>query len=191
MQRLIWSWIYRIAGEVEMRKLCNRFNDWLLLLGFQMAVLVYKHVSRVCDCDPVVCSPPDTSVHGIFCTRILGGLPFPSPRDLAKQGIEPVSLALTGKFFSTEPPGKPYVRGLVTMNISSVWAGSCGMFLEQPLPQTLCLSSSLDYEGNSIWCRFPELLFTCEHPLHPKWKMLVQFRQFSRSSVRVRLFVTP
>ena len=119
------------------------------------------------------------------------GLPFPPPRDFAKQGIEPVSLALTGKFFSTEPPGKPYSRGLVTMNISSVWAGSCGMFLEQPLSQTLCLSSFLDYVDNSIWCRFPELLFTCEHPLHPKWKMLVQFRQFSRTPVRVRLFVTP
>ena len=33
------------------------------------------------------------------------GLPFPSPGDLP--GIEPVSPALAGRFFITEPPGKP------------------------------------------------------------------------------------
>ena len=35
------------------------------------------------------------------------GLPFPSPGDLPNPGIEPVSPMLAGRFFSTEPPGKP------------------------------------------------------------------------------------
>ena len=35
------------------------------------------------------------------------GLPCPSPGDLPKPGIEPKSPALTGRFFITEPPGKP------------------------------------------------------------------------------------
>ena len=38
------------------------------------------------------------------------GLPFPPPGDLPNPGIEPVSLAsaaLAGRFFTTEPPGKP------------------------------------------------------------------------------------
>ena len=35
-------------------------------------------------------------------------MPFPSPGDLPGLGIEPVSPALTGGFFTTEPPGKPY-----------------------------------------------------------------------------------
>ena len=35
------------------------------------------------------------------------GLQFPSPRDLPDPGIEPVSPALAGGFFTTEPPGKP------------------------------------------------------------------------------------
>ena len=38
------------------------------------------------------------------------GLPFPSPGDLYKPGIEPVSLAspaLAGRFFTAELPGKP------------------------------------------------------------------------------------
>ena len=34
-------------------------------------------------------------------------LPFPSPGDLSNLGIKPMSLALTGRFFTTEPPGKP------------------------------------------------------------------------------------
>ena len=38
------------------------------------------------------------------------GLPFPSPGDLPNPGIEPVSPALAGGFFTTEPPEKPMVR---------------------------------------------------------------------------------
>ena len=34
-------------------------------------------------------------------------LPFPPPADLPNPGIGPVSLALAGGFFTTEPPGKP------------------------------------------------------------------------------------
>ena len=34
-------------------------------------------------------------------------LPFPSPGDLPNPGIKPISPALAGKFFTTEPPGKP------------------------------------------------------------------------------------
>ena len=36
------------------------------------------------------------------------GLPFPSPGDLPDSGIEPVSLASAGIFFTAEPPGKPF-----------------------------------------------------------------------------------
>ena len=34
------------------------------------------------------------------------GLPFSSPGDLSDPGIEPVSTALAGVFFTTEPPEK-------------------------------------------------------------------------------------
>ena len=37
-------------------------------------------------------------------------VPFPSPGDFPNPGIEPVSSALAGGFFTTEPPGKPTVR---------------------------------------------------------------------------------
>ena len=38
----------------------------------------------------------------------LSRLPFPSPGDLPHPGIKPVSLALVGKFFTSEPPGKAH-----------------------------------------------------------------------------------
>ena len=44
------------------------------------------------------------------------GLPFPSLGDLPNTGIPPVSPALAGKFFTTEPPGKP-VQSLATKKI--------------------------------------------------------------------------
>ena len=35
------------------------------------------------------------------------GLPFPSRGDFPDPGVEPVSPAMAGGFFTTEPPGKP------------------------------------------------------------------------------------
>jgi len=37
------------------------------------------------------------------------GLSFPSPGDLPDPRIEPPSPALAGRFFTTGPPGKPFV----------------------------------------------------------------------------------
>ena len=57
-----------------------------LFLKFYSVVLVssmcVKLLSRVRLCNPVDCSPPGSSVHGILQARYWSGLPFPSPRDL-------------------------------------------------------------------------------------------------------------
>ena len=60
-------------------------------------------------CDPMDCSPPGSTVHGILQARILEWVAFPSPGDLPNPGIEPVSpvsTASVGRFFTTVPPGK-------------------------------------------------------------------------------------
>ena len=44
------------------------------------------------SCDPMDCSPPDSSVHGILQVEYWSGLPCPPPGDLLDPGIEPVSL---------------------------------------------------------------------------------------------------
>ena len=57
-------------------------------------------------CDPVDCSLPGSSVHGISQARNTGaGLSFPSPGNLPNPGIELTSLespALVGRFFTWE-----------------------------------------------------------------------------------------
>ena len=55
-------------------------------------------------CDPIDCSPPDSSVHGFSRQEYWSGLPCPPPGDLPSPGIKLVSLmspALAGGFFAT------------------------------------------------------------------------------------------
>ena len=53
------------------------------------------------------CSLPGSSVHGISQAKYWSRLPFLTPGDLPDPGMEPTSPALVGRFFTTEPPGKP------------------------------------------------------------------------------------
>ena len=61
-------------------------------------------------CDPVDCSPPSSSVHGIVQARILEWVTMTScrvpyqPRD---QNSISCSSYIAGGFFTIEPPGKP------------------------------------------------------------------------------------
>ena len=55
------------------------------------------------------CSPPCSSVHGIFPVRILECVTISFSGDPPNPGIKPVSPALACKFFSTEPPGKSII----------------------------------------------------------------------------------
>ena len=51
------------------------------------------------------CSPPGSSVQGIFQARILEWVAISFSRGLPHPGIEPTS-ALGDRFFTTERPGK-------------------------------------------------------------------------------------
>ena len=62
--------------------------------------------------DPVDCSPPGSSVHGMSQARILEWIAISYSRDLPDPWIEPLSSAfpaLAGGFSTTEPPGKPVI----------------------------------------------------------------------------------
>ena len=61
-------------------------------------------------CNPMGCSPPDFSVHGMRFSgqEYWNGFPFTSPEDLPYPMIEPTSPTLAEGFFTTAPPGKPY-----------------------------------------------------------------------------------
>ena len=57
-------------------------------------------------CDPRDCSPPGSTVHGIFLARILDWVAMPSSRGSSPPRIKPVSCT-AGGLFTPEPPGKP------------------------------------------------------------------------------------
>ena len=62
-------------------------------------------------CNPVDCSPLGFSVRGIFQSRLLEWVPIPSSRGFScpREPVSPVSPALAGGLFTTEPPGKPHI----------------------------------------------------------------------------------
>ena len=58
------------------------------------------------------------------------GLPIPPPGQLPNPGIEPaspVSLALAGRFFTSEPPGKPWHVGSTSLTRDQTWAPALGV----------------------------------------------------------------
>ena len=57
-------------------------------------------------CNPMDCSPPGCSVHGILQTRILECVVFFSPGDLPDPGIKPWSPTLQADSLPSEPQGK-------------------------------------------------------------------------------------
>ena len=66
-------------------------------------------------CDPMDCSPPGSSVHGILQARALSELPSPPPRDLPDSEIKPAfpeSPALQADSLPVEPLRKPLVSGI-------------------------------------------------------------------------------
>ena len=73
------------------------------------------HVCSQCLtlCDPLDCSPPGTSVHGVLQARILEWAALPSFRGSSRPRDRTPSPALAGGFFTTEPPGKPQLDHII------------------------------------------------------------------------------
>ena len=57
-------------------------------------------------CDPMDCSPPGFSVHGVLQARVLEWMPYPFPGDLPNPGIKLGSPTLQADSLLSEPPGK-------------------------------------------------------------------------------------
>ena len=85
-------------------------------------------------CDPMDCSRPGFSVHGILQARVLE-LPFPSPGDLPDPGIEPGSSALHADSLPPEPPSGYILESVVFSPTSN------------PVGRTLC---SIDHSQLKI-----------------------------------------
>ena len=64
-------------------------------------------LSGVGLCDPMDCSPPGSSVHGIFQAGILEWVVICYSRGFPNPEIESASPALAGRFFTPVSTGKP------------------------------------------------------------------------------------
>ena len=93
----------------------GRINEYKRTPTFGLFVAVVEMLGHVrIFCNPMDCSPPGSSVHGILQARILEWVAISFPRGSSPRGPLPKdqtwsleSSALTGGFFATEPPGKP------------------------------------------------------------------------------------
>ena len=85
------------------------------MLLFIYIVLVAELCPTLCelDCIPWTVSPQAPLSMGFPRQEHWNGFPFPSLGDLPGPGIEPTSPELAGRFFTTEPLGKPSCRLLV------------------------------------------------------------------------------
>ena len=66
--------------------------------------------------DPMDCSLPGSSAHGILQARILECVAMPFSRDLPNPGIKPRSPTLQADSLPFESPGKPFVQLNVKLN---------------------------------------------------------------------------
>ena len=75
-----------------------------------------SHFSHVWFCDPVDCSPPGSSVHGILQAAMLEWVAMPSSRGCSQPRDQTHVSCTAGRFFTTEPLKRKKVKSL-----SCVW----------------------------------------------------------------------
>ena len=92
----------------QKRKAGIRLNAWITALNDKVQ---FSSVAQSCltlaTLGTAACQSPLSM--GFSRQEYWSGLPFPSAGDLPDPGFKPVSPALAGRFFTTEPPGKPHL----------------------------------------------------------------------------------
>ena len=84
--------------------------------------------SHLTLCYPTACSPPDSSVHGISQARILEWAAVSFSGIFPSQGLNPPP-CITGRFLTTEPPGKPHLTCMVDIILLAQFTKSFANFI--------------------------------------------------------------
>ena len=149
---------------------------------------MYQSLSRVQLCDPMDYSPPGSTLRGISLARILEWVAIYFSRDLQDSRIEPKSPALSGRFFTTEPPGKP-------VNIMCMRALSCPSLHNptdcSPPGQARILEwVVISYSRQSFWPRgrihvswVGRVFFTTEPPGKPYKQLFPQLKLLEKLEI--------
>ena len=131
------NWLFKLNF-----KLLDPVESWRALGGGQRkirlgcgAVMCSAGQSCPALCDPVDCSPPGSSVHGILQARILEWVALPSSRGSSQpRDQKPRSPALRGDSFLSEPPEKPVEAYSIT------WGSAVTRFAEGSVPTSMRFS---------------------------------------------------
>ena len=93
-------------------------------------------------CNPMDCSPPGSSVHGILQARILEWVAFPSPGDLPDPGIKPRSPTLQADSLPAEPQGKPFAAVAKSLQLCLTLCDPIPGILQARTPEWVAISFS-------------------------------------------------
>ena len=89
----------------------HHYTSFVSLCFSYGLLLVLIAQSCLTLCNPMDCSLPGSSVHGILQAKTLEWVAIPFLGDLPKSGIEARSPALLVDLLLSEPPGKPRTTG--------------------------------------------------------------------------------
>ena len=90
----------------RLKKLSDSLTPSLQNMSW-VVVVVLVPKSRLTLCDPVDCCLPGSYVHGILQARILECVAISFSRGSSQPRVWTLVSCIAGRFFSTEPPGKP------------------------------------------------------------------------------------
>ena len=108
-------------------------------LNFMWLICVSRSQSCPTLCDPMDCSPPGSSVHGIFQARVLEWVAIPFSRGSSQPRVQTQVSCITGRLFTAQPSGFSYITSVLVCS------------LERPLPPQYLLSSLIP-KDNIIKC---------------------------------------
>ena len=135
-------------------------------------------------------SPPVSSVHGISQARILEWVSISFSRRSSHPGIKPMSPALAGRVFTTEPPGKPQSNYTPVKNKFSSVQFSCSVMSNSAISWTAAHQASLSRTNSRSLLKLESIasvmpsnhLILC-HPLLLQLSIFPSITVFSNESL--------
>ena len=100
--RKLWWTLIQLIHRNSLEQHPAQGMCWLIV------VLLFQLLGRVwLSCNPMDYSPPGSSVHGILQARTLEWVAISFSRGSSQAKDRTLIFALAGRFFTTEPPGRP------------------------------------------------------------------------------------
>ena len=108
---------HRLLEGSGYNSLCHAVYPCCLSLLWAFLACVLSRFSCVRLCNPMDCSPPGSSIHGILQARILEWVAMPSSRGFSQPRDRTLVFCIADRFFTTQRLGKL----LQSFSVWNVW----------------------------------------------------------------------